>query len=457
MNAKKLISLVMALVMVLALSTSAMAANDSITINNAKPGETYTLYKLLDLEVDNADNPSAYSYTVNEDWAEFFAADSVAAYVTFTGEYVTGISDAAALANAAANWADKPDPIDTVTCAKDATTVVFENLDDGYYLITSSLGTLAMTETTPSKTEVIINEKNPQDTIEKEVKEDSTEKYGKENDAQVGDTVDFHSTATLYPNTRNVVIHDTMDSGLDLIQDSVNITGLTKDTDYKVEFGTADGCDFEITFTETYLSNLTAATTLTVNYEAVLNENAIVKGENGVAIVDQYNKTKVTFGDAQSVEDQTVTTTHKVTVNKYAEDIEDLAGAVFSLKKGDAVVLLIKLDDNNYRVAKSGEADAVETFTTVATGDIVIWGLDTDTDYTLVEITAPNGYNTLTNPVNVTVNADNSSQVNIENQSGTELPSTGGMGTTVIYIAGGLLVAAALIMMINKRRAGAAE
>ena len=70
----------LALVMILSLATSVFAAdtdpvkNNSITVNNAKSGETYALYKLFDLEVDSETNPTAYTYTVNSDWVNFFKA-----------------------------------------------------------------------------------------------------------------------------------------------------------------------------------------------------------------------------------------------------------------------------------------------------------------------------------------------------------------------------------------------
>ena len=210
-----------------------------------------------------------------------------------------------------------------------------------------------------------------------------------------------------------------------------------------------------------YLDSLKAAqTVLTLTYTAVLNENALpVKDENGVVIVDQYNKTKITYGNKQSVDDETITTTHKVYIHKWADKVENLAGAEFSLKKGGVVVKLIKLDEKgiHYRVAMPGEEGAVDTFVTVKEADIVIWGLDTDTDYTLVEIDAPDGYNKLEDEVKVTVNATNDSLIKVENKSGTELPSTGGIGTTIFYILGAALMLGAAVLLITKRRMNIAD
>ena len=468
---KKLFAFVLALVMIMSLAATGFAAekNDSITVTGTKTGETYELYKLFDLKVNDEYAPSKYTYTINSAWENFFKADDEEAgteagagyeYLVLTDGAVTDITDAAALAKAAEKYAKENNISALKTEEAKGDNVVFDSLENGYYLITSTLGTVAMTRTTPDDAAVTVGEKNPEDTIVKNVKEDSTNTWGENNDAQVGDTVEFKSTASLVKNTTNVKIYDTMDSGLDYTEGSIQISGLTKGTEYAVEENKViDNVTyaFVITFTENYLASLTAdKTDLTLTYTAVLTDDAVVKDENGVAIVDQYNKTKITYGDKQSVTSQTKTTTHKSTVNKYAAGVENLAGAEFSLKKNGTVVKLVKLDDINYRVATATEiateGATTDTFETVSTGDIVIWGLDSDSDYKLEEITAPDGYNKLSDEVKMEVNADNSSVTNVENKSGTELPSTGGMGTTLFYVVGGIMVLAAVVLLVTKKR-----
>ena len=461
---KRMVSLVLIMAVLASMAVTAMAANDSITIKNARKGEKYQLYKLFDLSVDNADNPNAYTYTVNSAWKSFFDGEG-AEYITLVDGRVDDIKNgktgAADLAEAAAAWSGKPAPVKTETCETtgDALegTVVFEELENGYYLITSSLGTVAMTETAPGKSVVEIDEKNPVDTITKQVKEDSTGVYGEKNDAQVGDKVEFKSVATILKNTRNVKIYDTMEAGLTYNAGSVEIADLTKGTDYTVDENT-DGYAFVITLNESYLNKLEKAETdLTLTYTATLNEKAIVitgnEGNKSTEIDDQINKIRITFGDAQFVEAETVTTTHKFSVHKHAKDsTANLAGATFSLKKGDTVVKLIKIDEKNYRVANGEETGAGETFTTVEDGDIVIWGVDSDNDYALEEISAPDGYNKLAADVPVTVNADNSTRVDVENNTGTQLPTTGGMGTKMFYIVGMMLMTGSAVMLITKKR-----
>ncbi|MBQ1270265.1 MAG: LPXTG cell wall anchor domain-containing protein, partial [Clostridia bacterium] len=132
---------------------------------------------------------------------------------------------------------------------------------------------------------------------------------------------------------------------------------------------------------------------------------------------------------------------------------ENLADAVFQLKKGDEVVKLVKESDTVYRVAMADEVNAVETFKTVASGNIVITGVDTDSDYTLVETEAPVGYNMLTKPVEVEeVKADNTTVVDVENKTGIELPSTGGIGTTIFYALGAVMVIGAGVLLVAKKR-----
>ena len=467
-HTKKFMAILLTMVLALTIGFSVFAEgetkNDSITVTGAKEGETYSLYKLFDLSVNSETQPTAYSYTVNSGWADFFKAAEEGAeagpgaqYITLNDEgYVTAISDAAALAKAAAEWKGKPAAIKSVEAT--ANKVVFENLDDGYWLITSTLGTIAMTETTPDDSAVTVNEKNPEDTIEKFVQEENGA-FDEKNDAQIGDTVNFKSKIKIVKGTRNVVVHDKMDQGLTYTAGSVAIEGLTKGREYTVNENPGHGDTFDITFTQSWIDGLDFGTAgykeYVITYTATINENAVVKNENGVAIKDQNNKTHVSFGNnTVSEEDTTTTTTHKFSVFKHAEGkTENLAGAVFSLKKAGTVVKLRKLNDNNYSVAMEGDTEAVETFTTVKEGDIVIWGVDTDSDYTLEEITPPAGYNKLDAEVEVTVDAANSSRLDVENKSGSELPSTGGIGTTMFYVIGGIMLIGAGIVLVARKRA----
>ena len=454
---KRIATVLLALVMVLSLSVCAFAAGtNSITVNGAQGGETYKIYKMLDLKVDLVKN--AYSYTVTSAWNNFFTGEGAgAAYVTIDNGYVTwkdgknSAADMEAFAKAAAKYAsdNKVAADATQTPAADGS-FVFGNLDAGYYLITSTNGTLAMVDTTPANPNPAVEEKNPNPTIDKVVKEDSTGEWGDSNSAQIGDTVYFRTSVTLMKGAKNYVLHDKMGDELTLNADSITVVGLTKGTDYTVvTTGLTDGCSFEVRFTQTYLDTITASTTLDVTYSAVLNEKAKVESA-------ALNKTQLTWGDANHTEwDTTETNTYKFEVLKYAGTDtakNPLAGAVFQLKdaKGN-VVKLVKVSDTEYRVANGNEAGAVDRFTTVANDKIVIKGVDLD-EYTLAEIEAPEGYNKLKDPVAITVNADNALVVEVPNNTGAELPSTGGIGTTIFYVVGGILVVGAAVVLTTRKR-----
>ena len=502
---KKMAALVIAMVMVVVAAIPAMAAqssNNRITVNGAKEGETYKAFKMLELFVDDTSNPTAYTYTVASDWVDFFANSNSAVWGTVlekdaTGTYFTrksGVTDEtawsasalSAFAEAAAKYAaeNRLSPVDTKTCAARATSVVLDTTESGYYLVTSTLGSRAMIDTTPGDVE--INEKNEEDSIHKTVKEDSTGDYGASNDAQVGDTVEFKSEVNIVPRSINVKVHDTMDSGLTLNANSIKIytdqDHITAYTGATVRAGTGDsapdtGDTFTIDIPDTFAATAIAPQKLYIVYTAELNARAVVKDNNAVTIVDQHNKTTVQFGDGtKSTEDITTTTTHKFSVFKHKKDsTKNLADAIFRVKKNGTDLNMIKLDDNNYRIVDDTETgnasthvaannevttvaagSVVSDFVTVASGDIVIWGVDSDEDYSITELQAPKGYNLLNPPTKeVTVNADNSTRIEVENYSGTELPSTGGIGTTILYIIGAILVLGAGILLVVRRRMNA--
>ena len=457
-HTKKLTSLLLALVMVFALATTAFAAGtNSITVNGAQKGENYEIYKMLDLIVN--EDQTAYSYTVNSNWMNFFTNGGAgAAYVDIDPQgYVTwkagkdAASDKEAFAKAAAAFvsANVTSVVDAITPTEDGA-ITFDKLDSGYYLITSTNGTLAMVDTTPKKPAATVNEKNPDHTLDKQVQEDSDSFWAKENSAQIGDTVNFQTTIAVKKGATSVVMHDKMEDGLTFSgADSVAIDGL-KGTDYTVvTTGFKDGCTFEIRFEQSYLDTITSDTTLTVTYTAVLNERAdITNGEK--------NDAKLTWGDASDTEwSETVTKTYQFDILKYAANNAEkspLAGATFQLKNASGnVVKLVKVSDTEYRVANGDEAGAVDSFTTVSSGKIVIKGVDLD-KYTLVETAAPAGYNTLKESVEVTVLATNALTVEVPNASGTELPSTGGIGTTIFYVLGSVLVIVAAVLLVTKKR-----
>lgn len=473
---KKLVSLLLALAMIFAMSLSVFAAGDnSIEVTSAQGGETYKIYKMLDADV----NPekTAYSYTlpVGSKWRSFFTGSGAgAAYVdinTVDGtDYVTwkktGASDYEAFGKAAAAYAAETAGVTEAATAQSPTAdsdIIFDGLDSGYYLITSTNGTLSMVATTPLDPQATVNEKNPDPTIEKKVEEGSS--FGEKNSAQIGDTVKFQVTINVQKGAKNYVMYDKMEDGLTFNKDSVEIVvkdsvptiKLRKGTDYTVNTpaggaaALADDCTFEISFAETYLNSITTDTELTVTYSAVLNENAdVTAGEK--------NNVQLKWGDKSETEWGTTTTkTYQFEILKYdaADDAkEPLAGAKFQLKDdANTVLKLVKESPTVYRIATNTETGTIDTIETVAAGNIVVKGVDLAT-YTLVETESPEGYAKLSAPKEFEVIESNTTlRVEVANIVGHTLPSTGGMGTTLFYVVGGILVIGAAAIFILRKRA----
>ena len=471
-HARKLASLLLALVMVFALTATAFAEGEtgSITINDAVVGQTYTIYQILDLESYNA-SANAYAYKATTAWNTFINSNEIkGVYVEVDAQgYVTWKedADAAAFAKAAQKYAKDNSIANQGTVAATTTTVSFAGLDLGYYLVDTTLGTLCSLDTTNPN--VVMEEKNEVPTNVKTVEEDSTGNYGEKNDADIGQTVNFKSTITAQAGAENYVFHDTMSAGLTYTAvTGITLNGTTVDaSNYTVVTeGLTDGCTFEVRFTQAFCDTMKANDQIVISYTATLNENAVIAGEGNP------NTSKVSYGDSSNTkytpDSQTKTYTWNVNVFKYTMNGETetaLAGATFTLSKnadGSNPIALVSKGNNVYRVAKNGETGTVTEITTDGTGKFTIQGLDADTYY-LIETAAPAGYNKLAGPVTIVIGENGVvngtteapqgvNEVKVLNQSGTELPSTGGIGTTLFYVVGGVLVVGAAVLLVTKKR-----
>ena len=476
-HVKHLLSFMLAAVMALAMAaTPAFAANGtndnsgSITINDAESGHTYNAYQVLVLESYDTDK-GAYSYKANDDWKTWL--ESQTQYVSIDAQgYVTWVkdADAAAFAKAAIAHAKEAsiDPVKSVTA--EGTTVEFTSLNLGYYLVDTTLGTLCSLDTTNPRVEMY--EKNEGAEVVKEVKEDSDNSWGSENTAEIGDTVEFRSTIGAKPGAEAYILHDVMSAGLTLNPESIQVTGLTKGQDetsgdyHVVTTGLNDGCTFEVVFHQSYLDTITKNTDIVVTYNAVVNEKAEVYPSANP------NKTQLEYGNAAKPEDkftppsETKTYTYKVDVVKTDGSNKVLDGAQFKLydaKTGGNEIALVQESAGVYRLAKDGET-GVEYITTVD-GQLEIKGFDANTNYYLEETKAPDGYNKLAERVEIAVKEANldatvdggiwhEGGVHVVNKTGSLLPSTGGMGTTVFYVAGGAIVIAAAATLVYRKRMG---
>ena len=473
-NMLRIASLVLALMMVFAVTAFAEGETGSITINDAVVGQTYTIYQILDLESYNA-SANAYAYKATTAWNTFINSDAIkGTYVKVDAQgYVTWKdgADAAAFAKAAQMYAKDNSIANQGSVTATTTTVSFTSLDLGYYLVDTTLGTLCSLDTT--NPDVVMEEKNEVPTNVKTVEEDSTGNYGEKNDADIGQTVNFKSTITAQAGAENYVFHDTMSAGLTYtgvtgitLQDATATATVDASNYTVVTEGLTDGCTFEVRFTQAFCDTLKANDQIVISYTATLNENAVIAGEGNP------NTSKVSYGDSSNTkytpDSQTKTYTWDVDVFKYTMNGETetaLAGATFTLSKnsdGSNPIALISKGNNVYRVAKTGETGTVPEITTDATGKFTIAGLDADTYY-LTETAAPAGYNKLAGPVTVVIGENGAvnatteapqgvDEVKVLNQSGTELPSTGGIGTTIFYVLGGVLAVGAVALLIAKRR-----
>lgn len=483
---KKVLTFVLVAIMTVAMgATNVFAEGNTISVDGAKNGEKYNIYKMLDLEVNDQTTPTAFRYTTNPKWAGFWTDGAGKDYVTIATDgsvkWNTGMDTAAKMeefGKAAAAYAetnsilpDKPE----VTAANDK--AEWTGLDNGYYLVTSTFGTAVSVASTPSNPEQKISEKNTDDSSDKEVQE-AAERNGtpkswpadKANDAAIGDTIEFRAKITIAKNTTGLVYHDTMTSGLTWsgvantkVYSDADLTTEIPANSYTVAAGTAPET-FTVTFAETYLAGLTATTTeVWVGYSAVLNDNAKVA-------TGEVNTGKITWGNnGQGKPTTTNTTTHKFSILKYDgadADKNPLAGAKFKLftveEEGTALKLAKNAAGTVYRVVDMSDSGATlpEGFTlveddkivTLATNAITIEGVDSD-DYYLEETDAPRGYNPISGRKKITVDAANNLMAEVPNESGSQLPSTGGIGTTIFYVLGGLLVAGAGIVLVARRKA----
>ena len=470
---KRVTSILLALALLLALAGTAVAAEDkgSITIDNAIVGKKYTIYRIFDLNSHNTDY-SEINYTVSEKWTAFFAEDAPGRnYVDIDETYgyvvwKTGASPANFAAEAIKFAADKGIAHDGQAVAAPGT-VKFDDLALGYYLVQSDLGALCSLDTTMPN--VTIKEKNSESTVDKQVQEDSTGDYGDHNDADIGQTVNFKTTINVVDGEpKNYVLHDTMSAGLTFDPASVAVTigerTLAKDTDYTlVANDLTDGCTFEVMFKDGVLK---PNDVVEVAYSAKVNEYAVIGGTGN------DNKTHLTYSDTPKSTGERLTKTYvwQFDVFKYAmRDGQEipLAGAQFVLYKTVDKKNLYAQAANGKITGWTDDQKYATVFETPDNGKFVIAGLDADTYY-LEEIKAPDGYNQLKDPVKVvitatiagdktgratiTYNETATGTVRIENQTGVELPSTGGIGTTVFYVIGGLLMGVAVVLLVTRKK-----
>ena len=479
---KKIVSLILVLMLVLSLSITAYADDTgSITINGISSDATsvYEIYRMLDLESYNTAS-GAYSYTVNADWAAFFQTAEAQKYVSIDDSgYVTWKAaedddTVATFAKGALSYAEQNGIAPIKSSSVDGDFVItgsigkFEDLELGWYLIDSNVGALCgLTTTNPDAS---INAKNGAPTIDKQVQEDSTSQFGDTNSADIGQIVVYRTTINVHAGAQDYILHDKMSEGLTfnrvakvehIVPGTTNsITELTLNTDYTVKIpGDDNGCTFEIVFSKELCDSLETNDKLIVTYEAMLNRNAVVAGTGN------ENEAWLEYGEEHyTTHDVTKTYTYGIDIVKTDSQNTLIDGAEFKIydaETGGNEVAVVLMDDGvTYRRAR---ADETGVPIVVKNGQVRVVGFDNGTYY-LEETVAPDGYNKLTTRQKFIISDANldavfnngifstGSGVHVVNKTGSMLPETGGIGTTMFVTIGAMLVMAAGVLLVTKKR-----
>ena len=499
---KKILSILLALTMIVGLMSVALAADPTdgkITVTPpantlADSENTYTLYKVFGATTDG----SNYSYKLSGEhttvpsgfilddagnvyFAEIVTEEGEGTFKTNVGGAPvilknkttltdTDIANIAAYVTAADKVAEK-----TVTGTNAA---VFDNLEYGYYYVTTTTGALVVIDST--KPDVEVTDKNTVPVLDKKAKqaEDPTymelDEKGHNAIAQVGTVVPFEATITVGKGAKGYVFHDTMTAGLSYNGD-VAVTATAPEGGsaptgewYTIKDGVGENSAPENgdTITIPFADGIVEGTVITITYSATITSNAL-------SVDPATNTASLDYGDSNghnSVPDVPVEIYNaKITVTKLDGEGEPLAGAGFVIKNAEGKYYKLTSTTTGegetavttYSVSwVDSVTDATELTTTEADGGNVIefTGLGVG-KYTLIENTVPAGYNPAADyefEVKAGEGENFAAELELEtevvNNQGTELPSTGGIGTTIFYIVGGLLAVGAGVVLVSKKR-----
>jgi len=450
---KKLFAIALVAAMVMALCVTAMAEDDPLadgSIQITPPTgvaetatNTYKIYKVFNA----TNNGTAISYTIDTKNGDLTDAMKAAGFSVDTAGNVSGPESLDADAIAAIAAYAKDNKVAEVS-ATGTSPVTAAGLGAGYYYITTTTGTLVTIDSTnPS---VKVNDKNTVPGVDKKITgASSVDENGKKALAQVGTKVTYSAEITIGDGAKDYVFHDTMETGLTYNNDAAVTGVIAGDTTYTV--GQSGDDTFTITFNNDYIKTLVVGSKLTVTYSATVNDAAIT--------TDPLNNTcYISYGDANSNNKTPVSQADvyeaKFTVAKQDGDKKPLAGAGFVIKNAEGkyykiagkVVSWVDSIDDATEYTSAGDG-TVTAFTGLANGT-----------YTLVEKTVPAGYNKAADST-FTIKEHDYTAANLEqtatvtNEQGTELPSTGGIGTKIFYGVGAVLVIGAGVVLMGRKRA----
>lgn len=465
MKTMKKILACMLLVAMLASMLSMGTFATNVTINGATEGAVYNYYKVLDVELteDNA----GYLYKINSGSIYF---DTVKIYFdlaqigTSDVYYATAKTSfsAAAFAQAIAMVAGKTANYTATGTAESALTV---DLANGYYVITSTGGSNTMAIAVPNKAnDYEINEKNGLPHINKYV--DETANVGTETTAEacIGDTLYYKVVITAEAGAQNYTLTDTLPDGLTPC-DAAGIRVMHGETDITSKVTVSvTGQVIEVDFTDYCAKNtLSANDKLTVTYSATLNDKAAISPNGAGAGAPNTNTARLTYGTGNLYKEASASVfTGYISFNKVDGKGDPLAGASFVLTRasGESTEYAVLSGSNPTYTLTGWTSDSTKA-TPIVTGtnEITINGLG-EGSYSLVETAAPTGYikaaDTVVGVTAVKSGNDISNmtpgKVTITNTTGIDLPETGGIGTTIFYIVGAVLLVGAVVILVTRRR-----
>ena len=477
---KKIFAALAASALVAAMSFTSMAAA-SITINStAAPGTTdnttYTYYKILNADILYNDKKEiqSVSYYIDSDKGDLVdlitgtglfkatkSADGSRWIVeaknanTITAEEITTAFNQEYIldkAIATGTFEQQKSGSGSSTTVK----AVKNDLTDGYYLIKSSLGTVLAVQTTGSKG-VVIDEKNAYPSLTK-TEDKETASYGDKIKYTVNVSIPASAAA------KDIKVVDTMSTGLtpfdgdaDNLLDVTAKVGAIELTGENSVTVSQNGNNIEITIPGAVVA-ANKNNTVTLTYQAVLNNNAKpTKAETNTAHLE--------YANYKSLDASVDVTTYGFELTKVDGAKKNTADRFIPAAAGDAEFTLYKTEDGNEKiyVVKDEASNTYQITTTETNNKILAGGLHHDATivglakgtYYLQEDEAPTGYNKLAKRQAIVVadKAVNENKVDVENNAGIKLPSTGGMGTTVFAIVGLLVMAGAAVTLIVKKRA----